>query len=64
MYALNQEDKSHIALAALHRQMVTRVCQLEELAARYDALGRYGKIKSAFLCKAVFCQASKLSGFW
>lgn len=43
MYPQRKEKISHIALAALHRRMVTRVCQLDELAARYDALGQYKK---------------------
>ena len=33
-------DTSHIALAALHRQMVTRVGQLDVLAARSRAGGQ------------------------
>ena len=41
MYPKRQEKTSDIALAALHREMVTRVYQLEELAARCDALGQY-----------------------
>ena len=43
MYPQRQEKTSDIALAALHREMVTRVYQLEELAARCDALGQYEK---------------------
>ena len=43
MYPQSQKKTSDIALAALHREMVTRVYQLEELAARCDALGQYEK---------------------
>lgn len=32
-----------MAFAALHRQMVARVHQLEKLAGQYDALGQYEK---------------------
>ena len=43
MYPQRQEKTSDIALAALHREMVTRVYQLEDLAAQCDALGQYEK---------------------
>jgi hypothetical protein len=43
MYPQRKEKTSDIALAALHREMVSRVYQLEELAARCDALGQYEK---------------------
>ena len=43
MYPHRQEKTSDIALAALHREMVTRVYQLEDLAAQCDALGQYEK---------------------
>lgn len=43
MYPQRKEKIPHIALSALHRHMGTRVCQLDDLAARYDALGRYAE---------------------
>ena len=43
MYPQRKERRADIALAALHRQMVVRVHQLEELATRCDALGLYEK---------------------
>lgn len=43
MYPQRKEKMPHIALAAPHRQMVCRVHQLDELAARYDTLRQYEK---------------------
>jgi len=41
MYPQRQQKTSDIALAAIHREIMSRVYQLEELAARCDALGQY-----------------------
>ena len=41
MYPQSQKKTSDIALAALHREMVTRVYQLEELAARHLSLSEH-----------------------
>lgn len=43
MHPQRNEKPSDIAFAALHRQMVARVHQLEKLAGQYDALGQYEK---------------------
>ena len=43
MYPQRNETQTDIAIAGLHRQLVVHVHQLEELAAKYHALGRYGK---------------------
>jgi len=43
MYPQRNEIQSDIALSGLHCQLVVRVQQLDESAAKYDALGRYDK---------------------
>ena len=50
MYPQRQEKTSDIALAALHREMTSRVYQFEELAARCDALGQYEKAAHHLSC--------------
>lgn len=54
MYSQSEEKTTYIAITALHRQMVSRVHQLEELAARCDGLGQYDKAaRYVTLCNQV-----------
>lgn len=43
MYPQRNDTQTDIAIAGLHRLLVVRVHQLDELAAKYHALGRYDK---------------------